>query len=115
MTSQLYIPGHNQPVMLTEVVQLEGRSNYSILKLRNGRQIMSARTLGHYEETLPPGFVRIHKSCIVNLNYLQSIFMNHYLRLRDGQKLTIARRKTREVKAQIRAFMSSQNLMYREY
>jgi two-component system LytT family response regulator len=68
-------------VTVADIIRCEGSRNYTIFHLRNTRQIVAARTLKEFEGILEPyGFVRIHKSHIVNAYCLQ-----RYIRGRGGE------------------------------
>ncbi len=53
-----------------EVMYLEGEGNYTIIHKCDGQALTTARTLKHYQRTLPNNFVRIHKKYIINNSYL---------------------------------------------
>ena len=85
--------------LLELVAILEGDSNYTTFHLKDGRKIMVSRTLGYFEkQLLRHGFMRIHKSFMVNLNHIVSIQNTHSLNISNGQTLEVARRRRAEVK-----------------
>ena len=52
---------------------LEADGNNTIIYLRNNTQIVSSQLMKKFEEILPSQiFYRIHKSYILNINYLQN-------------------------------------------
>lgn len=58
---------------ISNIIYCEGMDNYSKIHTIQGREIILTRTLKYLEETLPNSiFFRIHKSTLVNLNYIQS-------------------------------------------
>ncbi|MFZ5428921.1 MAG: LytR/AlgR family response regulator transcription factor [Bacteroidota bacterium] len=60
-------------VDMDSVVLLEASGRYTIIHLCDGKAILSSRNLGDYEKRLEsaPGFLRIHHSRIINLNYVK--------------------------------------------
>lgn len=49
--------------------------NYAALNLKNGKNVVSRKTLKEWEKLLPESvFIRIHRSTIINLKYLDRIF-----------------------------------------
>ncbi len=55
------------------IVYLESFSNYTVLRLTDGREITSSRTLRDFDQQLcveDSGFMRVHHSFIVNLNFV---------------------------------------------
>lgn len=59
-------------IRLDEIRHIKSESNYVVFYLNN-QKVMSLQSLKHLEETLPENFVRIQKSFIANLNFLDSI------------------------------------------
>jgi two-component system, LytTR family, response regulator len=91
------------PVLLEEVIRLEAQGNYTQLTLTNARRFILARTLRSFEETLAENFIRVHKNCIVNNDYLDTLFAaDLLLQLKDGTTVPVARRRLTEVKKQIK-------------
>ncbi|MBB1642751.1 LytTR family DNA-binding domain-containing protein [Sphingobacterium sp. UME9] len=57
-----------------EVVFVEAARSYSILHMNNNQQVITTHNLSEMEERLPfPHFVRIHKSYLINFNFIHSI------------------------------------------
>jgi len=56
-----------------EILFLKADNNTSDFYLQNGETITAFKTLKTYEEILPNNFVRIHKSFIVNKDFLNRI------------------------------------------
>lgn len=74
--------------------------NYSRIFLVDGNSFILARTLKKIEEQLPSHlFLRIHKSYLVNLNYVKEYINTggNYLTLINNERLPIASRKKTEV------------------
>lgn len=72
-------------VQVDEIMYLEANDNYTMIHLKEGAKHLSTKRISIYEETLSLhlDFVRIHRSYIVNKNYVKSI-------LRDGRKQRFA-------------------------
>ena len=86
-------------IHLNDIVYLEAEVNYTLLHAVSGRQLLVARTLKLVEEMLPAeGFFRIHKSYVVNMNYLKSYSKTEgfEITLETGEKLPVAQRKNEE-------------------
>lgn len=89
---------------------LEADSNYTILHLEGLEKVVSSKSLGEFEKMLDlPFFFRIHKSSIINLDYLKSYsnFQGHFVILNDGTKLAISRRRINEFREAISIFSNS--------
>lgn len=81
---------------LNDIIHIEADSNYSIFHLDKRENITVSRVLKEYEEILPDDqFVRIHKSSIVNLDYIKEYNSKNGLEvlLKNGQKIAVSRRR----------------------
>lgn len=81
---------------IDEIIRIEADSNYSVFHLDKRDKITVSRVLKEYEEILPDDqFVRIHKSSIVNLNYLKEYNSRNGLEvlLKNGEKIAVSRRR----------------------
>jgi two-component system, LytTR family, response regulator len=86
-------------INVADLMYLEADSNYTILHLSGLDKIVATRSLGEYEKILEhPMFFRIHKSAIINLNFLKaySSYQGNFALLTDGTSLNISRRKLNE-------------------
>ena len=96
-----------QLVNTSDIMYLEADSNYTILHLSGLKKIVATRTLGDFEKILDqPAFFRIHKSIIININYLKaySSYQGNFVELNDGTSLSISRRRLNEFREAIRQF-----------
>ena len=59
-------------VTVKEVVRLKGNGNFTNVYATDGKDFMVCRFLKHFEDILPKQFVRIHKSHIVNTQFIKS-------------------------------------------
>lgn len=97
-TQKLLIPFYDRKrtVSVDEIVRLEGCGNYTNFFLKDGTRMLVSRTLKEYELLLDgQAFVRVHKSCIVNLNFVRKYYVKKEgeLELTDGQQVKISRRR----------------------
>lgn len=101
-----------QIVETEKIRYLEADGSYCVIHLSGLEKIISSKTLGEVEKVLNPAiFVRIHKSTIINLNYLRgfSSFQGSFAILDDNTSLTISRRKINEFKEKISKLSKSIN------
>jgi two-component system, LytTR family, response regulator len=97
-------------VKVNDLMYLQADSNYTILHLSGLNKIVSTRSLGEFEKILEsPAFFRIHKSTIINMNYLQaySSYEGNYAELNDGTRLSISRRKLNDFREAVKQFSKS--------
>ena len=58
------------------IVYIEGSKEYVIFNLKEGKRIITLETLKKLEEILPSNFLRVHKSHIVNKDFVKSLYGN---------------------------------------
>jgi two-component system LytT family response regulator len=93
-----------------DIMYLEADSNYTILHLSGLRKIVASKTMGDFEKILEqPAFFRIHKSIIININYLKaySSYQGNFVELIDGTSLSISRRRLNDFREAIKYFTKS--------
>jgi len=81
---------------IDDIMYLEASGNCTVLYFSDGTRYLDTRTLKIYEGILTPEiFYRIHKSHIVNMNYLKE-YLNedgHFAILKNGKLLSVARNR----------------------
>lgn len=83
---------------LTDVIRFEASSNYTLIHAVNKRPLVVARVLSAYEELLEGfGFIRVHRSHLVNRRYIQAIDGNGNLVLEDQSSIEVSRRRRKDV------------------
>ncbi len=97
----IIIPNGNRQVIIPtdQLMCIEGSGNYAFLYTNDGKRYLVSKTLKSYAAILDQlTFVRVHKSWIINLKYLQDFCeYDRSLRLRGGREIAISRRRIREV------------------
>jgi two-component system, LytTR family, response regulator len=80
--------GNQKAVLLSDIVAIEANEAYSIIFDKNGLNYTMSKNLKHFETLLEEndGFMRVHKSWIVNQDYIThvsnaeySIFLNNQI------------------------------------
>jgi two-component system LytT family response regulator len=87
-------------VYITEIVRCEADDYYTRFFLQDGKVIMVSKTLKETEELLDDlGFIRTHKSHMVNISFVKTFVRNDggYLILKNGDRVPVSRRKKEEV------------------
>jgi two-component system LytT family response regulator len=83
---------------IDEIIRVEGEGNYSRIVLTGNRLHVCAKTLKDFEELLPRGiFLRIHKSFIINRNFIINFLKKGEVVLSDHSTLPVSRRKRTEI------------------
>ena len=87
-------PIHVDPA---KIIRLESMSNYTKVYFSDQVPIVMAKVLHAYEDELRPyGFVRIHRSHLVNLNHVKNVDEQGYVQMEDTSRLKFSRRKLRD-------------------
>ena len=83
----------------SEIVYCEAENNYTRFFLTDKKIILTSRTIKEYEETLSGhDIVRVHKSYLVNLQYVREYHSpNDLLILKNGTTIPVSRRRKHEV------------------
>lgn len=77
-----------------EIIRLEGEINYTWFHFRNRKPLLISKTLKEYKEILKDhGFLRIHKSHLVNKLHVVNYTQNGTLTLSDRSQVDISRRR----------------------
>lgn len=89
---------------LSEIIRLEGESNYTKFFFTGGKTLLTSKTLKEYEEILEGhDFIRVHKSHIVNKAHVVNYSGDGMLTLSDNSKVEISRRRKEEVTLQLKS------------
>ncbi len=87
-------------IKLSDIIRLESSSNYTTFILNNEKSLLASKTLKEFDNMLSHyNFHRVHKSHLVNMNYLKRYVQTDggYLILEDGSKIPVANRKKEQL------------------
>ncbi len=87
-------------IKITDIIRLESSSNYTTFHLNGQKSLLASKTLKEFDNMLAGyNFQRIHKSHLVNMNYLKRYVQTDggYLILEDGSKIPVANRKKEQL------------------
>ncbi|HOY16408.1 MAG TPA: LytTR family DNA-binding domain-containing protein [Haliscomenobacter sp.] len=83
-----------------DIVYCKADNNCTFIHLTDGKKILVTRTLNDIVQKLPePKFFRVHRSSLINLNFVDS-FSNEdggYLIMKDKEELSVSREKKEEL------------------
>lgn len=83
-------------VDIQDIIRCESDSSYTSFFLLDKRKIMVSKVLKEYDELLQgSGFIRVHKSHLVNLNYIDRFNKAEggYIVMKDGSDVPVSQRK----------------------
>ena len=95
---EIVISDKNKHVIapIDDITYLEAHGNYISFHMQGGNKYTVIKSLSHYEDILPVHqFFRIHKSYLINLNYVQSYGSGRggHVLLQGNVRLAIAQRR----------------------
>lgn len=80
-----------------EITYLQGDGNYTFVHTITGKRYLVSKTMKTIAAVLDAGFLRIHKSHMINPDHLVARIKSDRVRLSCGQQLPIARRRVAEM------------------
>lgn len=84
-------------INIDNIMWCEASGNYTIIFLEGGRKLVASKQLKHYENILTEvGFVRIHRSLLVNIKHVNKIKENTVI-MKNKTVLTISRRNRKNI------------------
>jgi two-component system LytT family response regulator len=93
-----------------DVLYFEAERSYTTIYMQSGKKyVVSNRSLSEFESMLEnEGFVRIHRSYLVNQNYVTKYHRNgsNYLLMKNEIQIPVARRKRTHYEAFLKDYLS---------
>ena len=84
-------------IKIQDIVLLEADDCYTYVYLTNNKKFVISKTLSHFEEILEgqPGFFRVHKSYLVNLQFIQQYIRGDggEIIMLDGKRIALSRNR----------------------
>lgn len=83
-------------INIRDIVRLEAEDNYTHIYLNSKKKLTASKTIKAYEEMLSGvNFYRVHKTHLINLNYMQKFVKGDggYLVMDDGKEIDVSRRR----------------------
>jgi two-component system LytT family response regulator len=88
---------------ISKIMRLEGDGNYTRLFFDNDKPLLTSKTLKDFEEILAMhGFIRIHRSHLVNKQFVESVLFEGYIEMKDKSKIEISRRRKEMVMQELK-------------
>ena len=78
-----------------DIVRCESKRNYTVIYFNNKKELLVAKTLREFEEILEAyRFFRIHRSHLININYIDKYVKNKgFVLLQNGDQVHLSQRK----------------------
>lgn len=88
-------------IQVETIVKIEALNNYSCIYFNDQSTLVASKTLKYFESQLDPfGFIRAHKSYLVNLIYIERLLHRDggQILLKNGDTIDVTREKRTEIK-----------------
>jgi two-component system LytT family response regulator len=74
------------------IIKLQAKGNFTEVHLADGSYKLICKFLKHFDELLDAPFIRVHRSFIVNLNYIKSYSKSAggFVTLQDGSEIEVS-------------------------
>ena len=95
-------------VNINEIIQLTADGPYTHIKQENGKTTVVSKNLGSFEDRLPDHFVRVNKSVIININFIELIRKDNTIELKNHSPVEISIRRKIEVLEKIKKYFSGE-------
>lgn len=96
-------------VIKTEnIIKLQAKGNFTEVYLADGSHKLICKFLKHFDDLLEDPFIRVHRSYIVNLNFIKSYAKGAggYVTLRDGSEIEVSASYKEQLLKSLGAFHS---------
>lgn len=103
---EITVNSRTPTIKLKNIIWIQGLANYSLIHTKSG-SIMCTKSLKFFDQNIEDSrFIRVHKSHIVNTDYVSKYNRNKRnpaLHLKNGNIIEVARRRTKETLEKLRS------------
>jgi len=86
-----------------EILYCEGENNYTRFTFTKHKPMLVSKNLGEYEELLTEyGFIRIHKSYLVNAKHVTNVDREGLIQMSDSKQFPISKRRKENVMSRLK-------------
>lgn len=96
---KIVVPSHIglEFIKIADIIYFEGTSGYTKIHITNKKTLLSSNSIGHFNKLIKnKSFYLIHKSYLINLNYIEKYLNEGYVQLENNIKLQVARGKKQD-------------------
>lgn len=84
-------------VKISEIIHCEGLDGYTKIHLINQKPLLSSHSIGHFNKLLQSQeFYRVHKSHIINLDFIEKYLNEGYVQLQGNLKIPVSRNRRQD-------------------
>jgi len=79
-------------ITIADIIRCEGTDGYTTIYLKGGQQHLSSQSIGHFVKMMTtPNFYQVHKSHLINLDYLDRYLNEGYVILSENHNVPVSR------------------------
>lgn len=94
----VHLLNHTLWLKLGDITCLEGEGNYTFIYTARGKRYLVSKTLKCLSDYLDESFLRVHKSYIINTDYIaERLEDDRVIRMSCGKEALVSRRKIKEI------------------
>ena len=82
---------------INSIVMFQSSDGYTSIHLDSGKEMISSKRLKYFEDKLESNFIRMHRSIIINTNFVEKYHKVGFVILMDGQELPVGRKYKKEI------------------
>lgn len=91
----------NIRVMISDIIYYETEKRKIAVNLSNGKRLLVSKKISEMQEIINKNnFIMIHRSCVINADYVKHM-SNGIITLKNDEQLITSRRKYRDIKQQL--------------
>lgn len=81
-------------ITIASIIRCEGTDGYTTIYLQEGKKHLSSQSVGHFVKMLSgPSFYQVHKSHLINLDYLDRYLNEGYVILSENHNVPVSRNR----------------------
>ncbi|AJR02779.1 LytR/AlgR family response regulator transcription factor [Siansivirga zeaxanthinifaciens] len=84
-------------IAIENILHCEGETGYTKIHLKTGKPLLSSSSIGHFNKLLEnSNFYLVHKSHLINLNYIEKYINEGYVIISGNQKIPVSRNRRQD-------------------
>lgn len=97
-------------IEIPKIVKMEANLKYTVFYLSDGSQEVASKNIKEFEEIMDSSaFVRLHRSCIIHLSYLEKYIPGNepVACMKNGERVVVARRRAAYFMQKAKEFLNT--------
>lgn len=91
-------------IKIENIIHCKGEDGYTKIYLKEGKPLLSSNSIGHFHKLLESSdFYLVHKSHLINLNYIEKYLNEGYVILTGKAKIPVSRNRRQQFLEQLKS------------